>query len=280
MIACLPNAANVREVVALRRVSECYKFLVFLISCLAIGLSTSCIAEVIAVPAVHAKGTPDVTYTLLYPAKNPKVTLIFIPGGPGSAGLGPSHTDLKNHSTFMLRELALSAELRSEMNVVIFDNPTKMDMGYRGVQPRYGDDHLDRIQDVVQFYKSKTGLPLWLMGHSNGTISATEFINRSERNAQSVVGLILSGSRSEITLDKKINLRLLMLHHEKDQCSGTPYRNAQINFVKFKDLNSGASEFKTVSAGEAAGNPCSDGYHMYRGAYGEAAREIEAFVLR
>jgi hypothetical protein len=223
-----------------------------------------------------------VTYTLLYPAKNPKVTLVFIPGGPGSTGLGPHATpkDLKNRSTLMLREFALSTDLRSEIDVVIFDNPTKMDLGYLGVQPRYGDDHLARIEDVVRFYKDKTGLPVWLMGHSNGTISATEYINRSEQNAQSVVGIILSGSRSEITLNKKINFPLLMLHHETDQCSGTPYSTAKINFIKLKDLTSGRSEFKLVSGGEAAGSPCSDGFHMYRGAYAEATRQIEAFILR
>lgn len=248
----------------------------FLIS----GFYVSCSAQVIAVPAIRAKGLPEVTYTLLYPAKNPKVTLLFIPGGPGSTGLGPNHKDLKNHSTFMLRELALSNELRSEVNVVIFDNPTKMDFGYRGVQPRYADDHLARIEDVVQFYKHKTGLPVWLMGHSNGTISVTEYINRSEENAQNVAGLILSGSRAEITLNKKINLPLLMLHHQTDQCIGTPYSEAQTNYEKLKALDSAVSEFKTIVGGEAVGNPCSDGFHMYRGAYLEATRQIEFFVVR
>lgn len=247
---------------------------------IAAGFLGVCHAEVIAVPAVRAKGLPEVTYTLLYPAKNPKVTLLFIPGGPGSTGLGPNHKDLKNHSTFMLRELALSNDMRSEMNVVIFDNPTKMDFGYRGVQPRYGDDHLARIEDVVQFYKNKTGLPVWLMGHSNGTISVTEYINRSEQNAQNVAGLILSGSRAEITLNKKINMPLLMLHHQTDQCSGTPYAAAKNNYVKLKDLGSAVSEFKTILGGEASGNPCSDGFHMYRGAYSEATQHIEFFILR
>ena len=238
-------------------------------------------AEVIAVPALRAKeGLAQVTYTLLYAAKTPKATLLFIPGGPGSFGLGPQHKDLRNHSTLMLRELALSTDLRAEINVVIFDNPTKMDLGHRGVQPRYGDDHLERIEDIVQFYKNKMGVPVWLMGHSNGTISATEYINRSGQNAQSVAGLILSGSRAEITIDKKINLPLLMMHHETDQCAGTPYATAQRNYAKLKDLDSAVSEFKTISGGEAAGNPCSDGFHMYRGAYSEASRQIEAFILR
>ena len=141
-------------------------------------------------------------------------------------------------------------------------------------------EHLDRIESVVRYYRKKFNTPVWLLGHSNGSISVTEFINRSAEARSLVAGIITSGSRYEIEVQDGVNLPVLFLHHERDGCKDTPYSYAKSNSEKARSRNKGVTELSTVKGGEEKGDPCRDGRHMYLGAYEEAARFVEQFVTQ
>ncbi len=234
--------------------------------------------DIIVVPPLLGSepNTPS-TLTLLYPAAKAQATLILIPGGEGHLRFTEAQKDTRNASAVLLKPFAHSnIPLGISANVVIVDSPYEIFPYSR----RRSKDHLDRIAAVAQFYRQRDQLPVWLMGHSWGSVSVTEFINRSTNDSTLIDGLIVSGSRFDIEIKTGIHMPVLFLHHVQDACIATPYTNAKSNFSKTKTLNKGNTEFLTVKGGESKGEPCRDGYHMYHGSYDMAAEHIAKFILR
>ena len=62
------------------------------------------------------------------------------------------------------------------IHTVFFDSPYPMARTSAYPASRASADHQRRIESVVTFYEERFGKPVWLMGHSNGSISIAEFI--------------------------------------------------------------------------------------------------------
>ena len=140
-----------------------------------------------------------------------------------------------------------------------------------------------RIESAIRYYKEKTGLPVWLMGHSNGGISLTEFFKYAKKNNKTdlIAGFIASGVRSETYFEAPISFPILFIHHEKDGCSDTVPKSSFANYEKVKAVSKFPTEFVYVTSGSAEStNPCISGTHMYNGANQEFAKYIESFVLK
>jgi len=138
--------------------------------------------------------------TYAFEAPDAKATLVFIPGGEGHRGVKPDWT--ANHGYFstyhynvMLRSLSNPAVTSGQFNVVIFDSPAELRIARHWSSERTGTDHLSRVEDVVRYYKERLGKPVWLMGHSMGSISVTELYKRlqGKKGDDLVAGLIVSG---------------------------------------------------------------------------------------
>lgn len=214
--------------------------------------------------------------TLLYGVENPQATVIAIPGGEGRLGFKETTTGTRNQTALMLENLTRAGFSPLRTSVVIFDSPYEI-FPYA---LRRSADHLDRIESVIRYYKKKLNTPIWLLGHSWGSVSVTEFVNRSPDARTLLAGVITSGSKYEIEIQNSVNMPILFLHHEQDGCQGTPYGYAQRNFEKAKSTNRSVTELATVKGGQPRGDPCRDGRHMYFGAYEEAARFVEQFIMR
>jgi alpha-beta hydrolase superfamily lysophospholipase len=160
--------------------------------------------------------------------------------------------------------------------VVIFDSPLFL----QGISARSNNDHLGRIESVVKYYKNKFNLPVWLFGHSDGSISVSEYLNGSNESNKLLAGGILSAGRDETRVTKDWKTPALVLHHEKDACDVTTFGGAQRYFTRIKEKNTSATEFATVVGGISSGAPCSTGYHMYEGAFGETLGLIEDFMAK
>lgn len=259
-----------------RHAIECsYEMTVLAVLLLSAG--TVWAAQVFAIdPPQNSKAGAPTTMTLLHSVENPQVTIIGIPGGEGHLGLTETSTSVRNQTALMLQNLAKPGFSALRTNVVIFDSPYE-------IFPhnlRRSADHQDRIESVVRFYKNKFNTPIWLLGHSRGSVSVTEFINRSPEARSLLAGVITSGSLWKIEVKDGVNLPILFLHHEQDGCKETPYSYAQRIFAKTASTKEGVMEFATVRGGQERGNPCRDGHHMYLGAYEDAARLVEQFIAR
>jgi hypothetical protein len=253
------------------------RLLLTVLAVLLLSAGTAWAAQVFAVdPPQNSKAGAPPTMTLLYSVDNPQVTIIGIPGGEGHLGLTETSTSVRNQTALMLENLAKPGFSALRTNVVIFDSPYEI-FPY---SLRKSADHLDRIESVIRFYKNKFNTPIWLLGHSWGSVSVSELINRSPEAQSLLAGVITSGSLWGIEVKDGVNLPILFLHHEQDGCKETPYSYAQRTFATTKSKNKGVTEFATVKGGQERGNPCRDGHHMYLSAYDDAARLVEQFIAR
>lgn len=230
------------------------------------------------------------TMTFLYAGKDAKATLIFLPGGLGSVGVKPTTPETspfftKYHFNLMLKRLSSSQNTRGLFNVVIFDNPTVLPQNNKYTYPysRASSDHLVRVDSVVKHYQSLLKKPIWLLGHSNGAASMTEYYKKLKKNKQEslVAGMVYSGAIHGAEFDANTTAPVLFMHHESDGCDATTFKHTQKVFQKLRDQGNLKTEFAAVIGGEAESkDPCLSGLHMYFGAEKEAANYIDLFAAK
>ena len=208
-------------------------------------------------------------------------TLIFIPGGSGSFGL-TKRSDPQ--PTWVLSELYKS--LDGPINLVFMDSdyPLQADFGdpYTRWAARREVRHIERIKVTINYYQKLFGKPVFLFGHSNGSLSIAEFLNQSPENQSLISGLIFSGSRNETEVRQKITIPVMVLHHKADQNRWTTPSSAERLFTTLNRNNSVATEQGWVEGGRdiPGGDPTHTGRHMYNEALAEAANLIETFIKK
>lgn len=146
-----------------------------------------------------------------------KATLILIPGGVG--GLGKLEGNEPTSPNFLVRSRKHFAE--AGFNVAIMGRPRDQDdMTY---ELRIGTDHLADIRKIIDFVKADTGLPVWLVGTSRGSVSATAAAIAFPQDL--LAGIVLSSSvvrnKPGALPDQKLaNIRVpvLLIHHRQDAC--------------------------------------------------------------
>lgn len=221
------------------------------------------------------------TETFLWESANPKATLIFIPGGEGHLGLADDKKDIGGFYGATLKPLSNPNETTGILNVVVFDSPYDLISGPGYPSSRATDDHLMRIESVILYYKDKLQKPVWLMGHSNGAVSITEFYKYLQKNKKTdlIQGMIYSSGRNgaDFTSDTK-NLPVLFLAHKQDGCSRSTNSNSQSVYEALNKVDKAKLEYVLIEGGSAEGDPCRSGYHMFHGANKLAYTAIDAFV--
>lgn len=221
------------------------------------------------------------TYTFAWPSKQAKATLIFFPGGEGKLGLTPDRKNLGGFYASTLKPLSDEKLTSGSFNVVVFDSPMALPVGNDYPYSRQGKEHLLRIESVVRHVKSLYGLPVWLMGHSNGAVSLTEFYKMLQKNGTEnlVAGAIYSAARNGADFADNTNLPIVFLSHERDGCEKSLSSRSRAVFEKQSKTNSRAVKYVVIKGGEAqAQNPCYSGFHMFYGAAQEAYTAIDAFL--
>jgi len=183
-----------------------------------------------------------------------KATLILLPGG--NADTGKIVQGRPNSQNFLNRSKDI---FQSEgFNVVVMFRPT--DLTDLDTEYRVSKQHVQEIRQIIRFAKNEFNQPVWLVGTSRGTVSATA--SAVESGDAEIAGVVLSSSitakknQGLTTLDiSKIKVPVLVVHHQNDECRiCNPEDAAQIT----KGLtNSPISKFVLVNGGYGPiGNPC------------------------
>jgi alpha-beta hydrolase superfamily lysophospholipase len=155
---------------------------------------------------------------------------------------------------------------------------SKTSLGWKDISPRYSAEHMENIRAVVKFYKEKTKKPVYLIGHSNGSISIAEFLNKSADSQKLVAGVILSAGRNETNIDVKLTIPVLVMIHEQDMNVWTT-PTASINlYEKIKATNDKAKLAFIHGGYNEMGNPATNGRHMYAGSLDEVAVTLNSFL--
>lgn len=221
--------------------------------------------------------------TMYWQGQGSKAVLMLIPGGEGHVGLKPEQKDHRFHQFQTLKRLTDPSLTSGKFDVVLLDSPGPLSPNQPYPSARGGSDHLIRIESAVRHYKQKTGLPVWLMGHSNGGISLTEFLKYARKNNRLdlISGMVASAVRNESHFEGPIGFPMLFIHHQQDGCASTTLSASHRNYEKVKTFITAPIEFVTVQSGQAeARDPCRSGFHMYFGAGEEVAKQLDAFMSK
>jgi hypothetical protein len=244
------------------------------------GISNA--AEVISVNQIEdcwvCSSAPSMT--MYWKAQAAKQVLIVIPGGDGYIGFKQDMTDLDRPFPANLKRMTDSGLTRGETDLVFLDSPRSLgdrDLGARGAK-----DHLIRIESAIRFYKEKTGLPVWLLGQSNGGASIANFIRylQDKKQTDLIAGVIASTPRPESNFPSSLSLPVMFIIHRQDGCR--VLSQIQRMYEQVKDNNLAITSWVVVESGEsqAGRDVCSSGYHMFYKAGEEYTKAIDDFIAK
>ena len=223
-------------------------------------------AEIIQVPSEYGD-----TPTGYWSNSKSTAVLILFPGGNGAFGLNEGKHAEPAWLTASLYNLG-------KVDIVFVDSPFALGIYGSQISARYTKEHVMRVESVIKFYRDKLRKPIFIMGHSNGTITEAEFLNRDSNNQKLVAGVIFSGSRVETSLDGPLNVPVLVLHHENDHNQSTQVEGAHRLYEAIQKINSAPTYFSLVHGGVSNSDPYNGGYHMFEGSLPEATELVQNFI--
>lgn len=224
-------------------------------------------AEIIEVPYQNYSQTR----TWINQVENPKALVILLIGGDGKVGIFDNGSARSNHT--FVRSQGLWAQYG--IDSVLVDSSDDLSIKGGG---RLTDDYQNRLLSVVTFYKNKFKVPVWIFGHSNGTVSVTEFVNRfADKNV--ISGFIVAGTEQTAILQSNTKLPVLAIHHVQDTCRTTPI-SASENLINSRPKGTRA-EFITIDGGNSTGNVCwALAYHGFNQKEDELIKYSAEFILK
>ena len=162
----------------------------------------------------------------IYKPENPVASVILFRGGGGKI------KNIDRDGNFLVRHRELFLE--QNLLVAVIDAPSDMRSGdgtFNGF--RTSKDHVTDVDKLISYVRKQASVPLWLVGISRGTESATHIAINSKKNPY---GLVLLNSVTEPTnngtsvleqsLDK-ILMPTLLASDVDDGCRITPTSGAK-----------------------------------------------------
>lgn len=209
------------------------------------------------------------------------VTVVLFSGGGG--GYGPIGEDgWPAGGNFLIRTGKHWAS--HPFNLVMVGRPTdRIDLSDGNV--RVGGEHAADNVAIFKAIKLRSKLPIWLVGTSMGTISATASAIQDTENlvsgivlTSSIVAYKIPGAVPKQNLEK-IRVPTLVLHHEDDACWACRAYEAK-NIVGAL-TNAPIKKAIFVSGGSgASGNPCEPlHHHGFVGMQDQAVDLAAAWIL-
>lgn len=234
---------------------------------------------------------PEVTqkFILIKPDK-PILSVILFAGGNGNLELSiDSSKELVigwGKGNFLVRSRDLFAS--HGFMVAVVDAPSDhkeedgMLYGFRSSQ-----EHVTDIEHVIDYLKKQANIPVWLIGTSRGTESATHI---AINTVKEINGLVLSSSMAEendkgtpvtnMAIDR-ITIPTLVVANEEDDCWLTPPSGAKE--IARLLINSPKVEVIYFSGGDEpiSKNPCrSFTYHGFLGIEGQVVSTIANWMKK
>lgn len=236
-----------------------------------LGMLISCVAysQVFDVPY---KDDPP-TRTLLTPVKNAKAVVLLFPGGGGVLNLQDNGATMNGHTFVRSKDLWAQYGIDS----VLVDTPYDLGAGLRN--SRSIRDHQQRILNVVTYYKEKLNLPVWIFGHSMGTVSVTEFVNGGKEQEKLIAGVIVAGTYRSANIESDVKVPVLGIHHMHDSCSSTPIvASERIIESRPKQFT---AQFIEIDGGVSEGGVCgSRAHHGFNQREPEFIKAAAQFILK
>ena len=208
-----------------------------------------------------------------------KATVVLLPGGAGGIGM---RDGLPTSNNFLVRSRDYFAA--NGFNVAVVAKPS--DMQELDYAARISTEHIQDLRTVVEFLKKDSGLPIWIVGTSRGTVSATAaaiaFGNEQLAGivlTSSVVNQKITGAVPYQKLES-IKIPVLVFHHEYDGCKLCNPRDVSLIIERL--ANAPVKKEIYVKGGkDPSGNPCEAmHWHGYIGMEKEAVNIISDWIKK
>ena len=247
------------------------------------GTLTEALVQIKSRPGIEQK------FILIKPA-HPTAAVILCAGGHGGLRLSSGFEVVGmqwGQANFLVRTRRQFAD--HGFVVAVIDSPPdrkEMDPAWR-----MGPEHAQDIHAVVQFLKKQGNLPVWLIGTSMGTISAS---NAAIRLGAEVSGLVLTSTITRsvkkwsiysshpdavlsMALDR-ILIPTLIVAHKHDGCIATPPGDAEKLKLAFK--NASKTELEYFSGGKMAESAACNAKsaHGYYGIEDKVVSAVAGFI--
>lgn len=178
-------------------------------------------------------------------ATAPRASVVLLIGGNGVLAV--------TRQNFLYR--VRGAFVAGGLNVVVVDAPSDH---RSGLDPtfRASAEHAQDIAAAIAFVKAKAALPVWLVGTSNGSISAANGAVRL--GPAQLAGIVLtssvwSGGMSLVPYNQ-IAVPVFVVHNRDDGCPSAPFAGAELAMTQL--AKAPAKEFLPVSGGTSKSRPC------------------------
>lgn len=226
---------------------------------------------------------PDVTQRMLVIAPpEPKAIFILFAGGHGGLQISKNGLFHWGKGNFLIRSRQMF--VNEGVQVVVVDAPSDRQSPPYLAGFRQTKSHTDDIKAVISSLRDSSNLPIWLVGTSRGTQSVA-FIATELNGPEGPDGIVLTSSIlagqgrpvQEMPLEK-IQIPVLVVHHEEDGCIACPY--SKIDSLMSKLTNSSRKELVSYRGGQSKGDPCeASAYHGFNGIENKVVKKIVDWVI-
>lgn len=221
---------------------------------------------------------PRITVRVLLATPNttPKGIFVLFPGGQGR---------LISQRGQLTTGFGQSFQLFVDQGFIaaVVDTPSDQ-AGELSSHFRTSNEHLEDARKIIDFLGQKWSKPIFLMGHSRGTLSVAH-LPRSLKDSR-IQGIILTASLairskdgylslSELRMDQ-ITLPALFVHHRDDGCPTTPF-NVAVQ-IQNRLTNSPKVNFIEVFGGKPEEDDPCRGWKDHHGFYGLEHEVVKAIT--
>lgn len=246
-----------------------------LIALVAVPIAAQAQIEVKELPS-----RPGVTVRFVYvKAENPIASAVLFQGGAGAIGIYP------NGSMRVENFLSGGAHrfTSNGISVAIPDVPSDRRTldDFRGTLEHARDNAV-----MIDFLRQQAAVPVWLIGTSNGSLSAAATAALLKDKGPD--GIVLTSSTTQAPVSQahsvltaplgEISLPVLLVHHKHDACNVTP-------FSAMPELMAALSSAKpveliAVEGGTNNGHPCHSGHHQFQDIEDSVTKNIADWIKR
>lgn len=214
-------------------------------------------------------GRPGVNQPVfLHPAAHPTASAVLFPGGSGAVSAVRRNFLIRAADEFAAAGITVAiADAPS-------DHPGGVDRAFRASEAQAID-----AAAVVAYLRNRAPLPVWLIGTSNGAISAA---NAGVRLGPAwIAGVVLTSSvwigGMQATDFQTLRLPTLIVHNRNDACPLSPFDHAAAALASLR--NAPAKELIAVSSSASLSGPCEAmSPHGYLGLEKQVVRQIADWI--
>lgn len=217
-----------------------------------------------------------------------KAVVVLFQGGGGTPGVIGDETNgwVKNDRAFLAGGAPRFA--KNKIVAVVVDPPS--DRSDLNSDFRNSTEHNADIEKLVEFLRSDNpGLPVWLIGTSNGSLSAAGASISMASNPPA--GIVLTSTvtsehkwaigrkyahpvyRADLS---KVKVPVLIVHHALDRCSHSLFEPISDLVKAFP--NSIKVELIKIEGGQDNNDPCNGGYHQFLGIEQDVTDQISNWI--